>query len=137
MCIAQSLLNTLGPLWTYIDRDEFIENKVCSESEADRFLDSRVREIGTRVIVDAQLPWRDRRVGELYFLLLPPLEVLLGRDAKRAQMRNRSEARAERAREFVIQTHNNLSQIPKDKFSACFDSSTTPVEECVKKIRTF
>jgi len=87
-------------------------------------------------IVDAQVPWREKHENELYFLVLPPLQTCLKRDAERtATLKlNRHEERAKWCRHYIIETHTTLSSWPKDQFDNCFDSSVLSVAEEVEKI---
>src|ERR1700722_7641570 len=81
--LGKALQNSLGNQWTYIDRDDLIEQGLCSDSTANAALEEKVQSIKNRVIIDAQIPWRKKRKDELYFLVLPPLKTLLERDATR------------------------------------------------------
>lgn len=120
--LGKALQKSLGPSWTYIDRDHLIENEGCAEADADTALEKRVQEIGQRVIVDAQIPWREKKQDEIYCLLLPPLPALLERDAQRTKILMRPEKRARWARQYVIDTHETLSKADKSSFSLCIDS---------------
>ncbi|MDB6081933.1 MAG: hypothetical protein JWO53_1205, partial [Chlamydiia bacterium] len=114
--LSKALHRSLGSDWTCIDRDDLIEQKICSESEADKTLDERIQSIKSKLIIDTQLPWREKRPGELYFRLLPPLNVLLERDAARARKFQWSQEFAKKAREFVIHTYTTLSGLSKKAF---------------------
>ena len=132
--LAKALEKKWGPNWTRIDRDDLIEAGCHSEMEANALLDQKIQTIKDQFIVDAQLPWREKKEGEYYFLVLPPLEVLIQRDEKRAAFRQRSEKRAEYARQYVIMTHAALSRIAPDSFDACLDSSVLSLEEEITKV---
>jgi adenylate kinase family enzyme len=132
--LAKQLHATLGDTWTYVDRDELIEQSICDEANADRVLDQKIKEIKDRVIIDAQIPWRERKEGELYFLVLPPLHTLLERDDNRTVFLKRCSERALRARNYVIETYDTLSQLPKEMFNRCLDSSQLSVEEEIQQV---
>ena len=132
--LAGTLQKHLGPQWTYIDRDELIESGGCVESVADKTLDEKIQVVKDRVIVDAQIPWREKKKGEVYCLLLPPLEKLLERDTQRTERLKRSECRAFYAREYVVSTHGILCAMDRKKFDICVDSSLLPVEETALKV---
>lgn len=132
--LAQALHKKLGNEWTYLDRDLFIETGTCTDDTANAFLDLKIGEIKSRVIVDAQIPWKIKEKGDLYLLMHPPLNVLLERDSVRTANLQRSESRALYAKQYVINTHKQLDQQPKEEFDACFDSSTTSIEELIHKV---
>ncbi len=135
--LGQALYSDLGSQWTYIDRDDLIEQNVCSEETADATLDQRIKSIQNNIIVDAQLPWREKRKGELYFMVSPPLPVLLQRDAQRTVRLNRSAQRALYCREYVLETHQAISSIDKNSFTYCFDSSQESVQDEIQKVKSF
>ena len=97
-----------GDRWTYIDRDELIEQGICKEAEADQALEQKINTIQHRMVIDTQIPWREKNEGELYFLVLPPLQTLLDRDAQRTLFLNRPERQALRARNYVISTYTTI-----------------------------
>ena len=132
--LAKALHKKWGPNWTRIDRDDLIEAGCHSEMEANTLLDLKIKTIKEKFIIDAQLPWREKKEGEYYILVLPPLEVLIQRDEKRAAFRQRSEKRAEQARQFVITTHATLSRMTPDSFDAFLDSSLLSLEEEISKV---
>lgn len=132
--LGEALKSRLGDLWTYIDRDDLIEQGLCSDVTANAAVDARVQKIKHRVIVDAQIPWREKRQGELYFLLLPPLERLLERDAARTAWLKRPESRAQVAKSYVIETHQILEKIAKATFDCWFDSSQVAIQEEVHMV---
>lgn len=134
--LGKALHKDLGSEWTYIDRDDLIEQGICSELTADRALEEKVSLIKNRVIVDTQIPWREKKEGELYFLILPPLEILLRRDEERTLKLNRSEKRAYYAREYVKETHGILHQMEKAKFDCHFDSSQSSILQEVDVIKS-
>lgn len=70
--LAKALHNHFGNEWTYIDRDDLIEQNLCTDLTADATLEERIRSIKNKVIIDAQIPWRKKREGEFYFRVLPP-----------------------------------------------------------------
>lgn len=132
--LSHELIKQLGSEWTYLDRDVLIENGDCLESAADETLEERIKTIGNRIIVDAQIPWRSKKEHEFYCLLLPPLETLLERDAKRTVHLARSASRAEQAKKYVVSTYQTLSQLNPNKFDLRFDSSKIPAEEIALRI---
>ena len=135
--LGQALQQNLGSEWTYIDRDDLIEQNVCTESTADRTLEERIRSIKGKIIVDAQIPWREKQKGEFYFKVLPPLEVLLKRDAERTIKLKRPERQAYYARKYVFETYNTLSKMGERNFDRCFDSSQESVMDEIKTVKTF
>lgn len=137
--LCEALLQDLGNGWQCVDRDDLIEKRVCSEEDANVTLDKKVRSIGTRVIVDAQIPWRKKEAEEFYFLVLPPLEILLERDRVRTLNLKRTPHDAHWAKDYVIETHQILATMKETNqdFDHCFDSSQTSVQKEVEKIRFF
>ncbi|MCI0381566.1 MAG: hypothetical protein L0207_00725 [Chlamydiae bacterium] len=133
--LSQALYTSLGDTWTYIDRDELIEKGVCRKTEVNQTIDQKIKEIKDRVIVDAQVPWREKKEGEFYFLILPPLQILLERDQKRTTNLKRSDELAKRAKMYVLNTYETLKKIPQGIFNKCFDSSQLSLEEEVQQIR--
>jgi cytidylate kinase len=132
--LSHELTKRLGHQWTYLDRDELIEKGECLESAADETLEEKIKTIGNRIIVDAQIPWRSKKEHEFYCLLLPPLETLLERDAKRTVHLARSASRASQAKKYVVSTYQILSQLNSEKFDLRFDSSKIPAEEIALRI---
>ncbi len=134
--LAQALEKKWGPKWTRIDRDVLIESRECSDIDANAMLDQKIRMIKEKIIVDAQIPWREKQKGECYFLVLPPLEILIQRDEKRAINRERSEERAQQAREYVINTHATLSKMNPAAFDVCLDASVLSIEDEISKVES-
>ncbi len=132
--LAQALHTKLGNEWTYLDRDLFIETGTCADGTANAFLDIKIREMTNRVIVDAQIPWKSKEKGDLYLLVHAPLDVLLQRNSIRTANLQRSATRALHAKQYVINTHKQLDQQPKEQFDACFDSSTASIEALVHQV---
>jgi Chloramphenicol phosphotransferase-like protein len=132
--LGNALQNSLGNGWTYIDRDELIEQNICTDSTADKTLEERIQLIRNKIIIDAQIPWREKRNGEFYFMVLPPLEVLLKRDTNRTEKLQRTEKQAHYAQEYVIETFKILSSLDTRDFNYCFDSSRVSGEEEVGEI---
>ncbi|MBA2369905.1 MAG: hypothetical protein H0V82_12945 [Candidatus Protochlamydia sp.] len=99
--LSIALQESLGNEWTYIDRDELIEQNVCTVSAADRTLEEKIKLMKGKIIIDAQVPWKEKQKGEFYFMILPPLEVLLKRDVERTINLKRPEKQAFFAREYV------------------------------------
>ena len=133
--LALALKESLGHQWTYLDRDELIDKGECTDETANALLDQKLQQIKNRTIVDAQIPWREKQERELYFLVLPPLEILLKRDAQRTKILQRTPQRAEYAREYVIQTYQTLASIDRKHFDAHFDSSQSSVAEETQAIK--
>lgn len=134
--LGKALQSNLGGKWTYIDRDELIERKLCTEAIADRLLDEKIQSLKDKVIVDAQIPWREKQKGEIYALLLPPLEVLLERDAMRTVKLQRTAKRAFYARQYVEETHLILNAMERNRFNCCFDSSHESVCNEIDRIKS-
>ncbi len=134
--LGKALQNRLDGQWTYIDRDDLIEQGISVESEADIVLEEKIYFIKNRIIVDTQIPWREKKEGELYCLVSAPLEILLERDAERTIKLNRSEVCAYDARKYVIDTHKILDQMEKSKFNCQFDSSRSSIQETVGVIKS-
>ena len=135
--LGQALQQRLGAQWTYLDRDQLIESGLCMDSEANKAIEERIQAIKNGVIVDAQIPWREKKKEEVYCLLLPPLEVLLERDSLRTDRLERPEQRAFYAKKYVIETHTILSGIVRENFDVCFNSSQLPIEKMVVKVLQF
>ncbi len=114
--LGQALQTHLGHEWTYLDRDDL------EESTADQVLEEKIASLQSKMIVDCQVPWRKKKDGELYVMILSPLDVLLERDAKRTENLQRCEKRAYYAREFVVKTYQILSNLDPKQFDVCFDS---------------
>lgn len=134
--LGRALQNNLGRQWTYIDRDDLIEQNLCTESTADATLEKRIESIKNKIIVDAQIPWREKEKSEFYFMVLPPLKVLLERDAIRTVQLQRPKERAQFAQEYVIESYNILISMDKKSFNCCFDSSKETVQDEVNTIKS-
>lgn len=132
--LGAALQKSLGRGWTYIDRDDLIELEGYQEEVANQVLEERIRLVGSKIIIDAQIPWRKKREGEFYFMVLPPLNVLLERDGRRTEKLGRSLQLARAARQYVVKTFTTLSRMDKKDFNCCFDSSRQSVEEEVRVI---
>ena len=135
--LGRALQESLGSEWTYIDRDDLIEQGLCTDSTANTILEEKVQLIKNRVIIDAQIPWREKKMGELYFLVLPPLNILLERDEARTIFLRRTDNAAHYAKEYVKETYQTLEGIEKTKFDFCFDSSQISVQQEVDAISSF
>jgi adenylate kinase family enzyme len=133
--LGKALQSNLGSEWTYLDRDDLIEQNVCTDLTANKTLEERIQSVKNKIIIDAQIPWRERREGEFYFMVLPPLEVLLARDAARTITLQRSSQRAQYAREYVIETYNALSTMDRKSFDRCFDSSRESVSDEISVVQ--
>ncbi len=134
--LGQALQKDLGGDWIYIDRDDLIEQNVCSESTADRTLEQRIQSIKGKIIIDTQIPWREKQKGEFYFMVLPPLEILLKRDAERTVKLQRPERQAYYAREYVLETYNTLSKMNKENFDHYFGASRESVMDEIDTVKT-
>jgi adenylate kinase family enzyme len=132
--LTKALQSDLGDSWKVIDRDDLIEQGICTELTANSLLETKVTELHKQVIIDAQIPWRKKKLNEFYFLILPPLEILLERDTQRTARLNRSEKQAFWAKDYVIETHHLLSRMEKSEFDHCWES--TSIEEEVTRIKT-
>jgi adenylate kinase family enzyme len=132
--LSKALQKSLGNEWIRIDRDDLIEQEAYSD--ADAVLEEKIQLIKDKIIIDAQIPWRKKRVGEFYFFVLPPLQTLLERDAVRTMRLKRSEERAARAKVYVINTHQTLDAMEQTDFDQRFDSSQVSVEEEVAAIKS-
>ena len=82
--LSQFLYSQLGDDWIHLDRDDLIEKEGILDENADKEIDNRL-EAKSKFIIDAQIPWRDKKTGELYFLVFPPLKTLTDRDEKRTK----------------------------------------------------
>lgn len=133
--LAEALEKRLGKEWVRIDRDDLIEQGVCDEKSADRVLDQKIQATAHRVIIDTQIPWREKLEGELYFLVLPPLATLLERDDRRTTFLGRTPERAQEARSYVIETHRQLSALSQGLFNGYFDSSALSLEEEIVQVQ--
>lgn len=132
--LCHELNKRLGNGWTTIDRDDLIEQKICAEKDADLTIDQKIEKMKSKIIVDTQLPWRKKKSGEHFFLILPPLEVLLKRDAERTIVHKRSIEFAYHCKKYVQETHESLSKTSKEDFDDCFDSSKVSISEEIDKI---
>ena len=127
--LALALKNSLGEDWRSIDRDDLIEQNICTEDKANQTIDGRIASLKANTIIDAQIPWRDKKEGEFYFVVLPPLAVLLGRDSNRTQRLKRTEKRAHYARLYVEETYQKIASLAPEIFDARFDSSLQTIEQ--------
>lgn len=114
--LSKALFRELGTSWSYLDRDDLIEKKLCRDEEADALIEKNIlsfQEKSRHLIIDAQIPWRaPRRENELYLLVYAPLSELLLRDTKRTIRLQRSETRAYYARLYVEETFAKVFEIP-------------------------
>ena len=134
-----SITNVLQLTWLYTIKDYvhiFGRLYVFFDSTANATLEERIRSIKNKIIIDAQIPWREKRKGEFYFMVLPPLKVLLERDKIRTIQLQRPKERAHYAREYVIETYNTLSIMEKKDFNCYFDSSQESVQDEVNTIKS-
>ena len=133
--LAQALSKELA--WTYIDRDGLIETNLCTDDTANALIDKKIGELKSRIVIDAQLPWRVKKERELFCLVLPPIEILLERDAKRTINLSRDSNRADRAKKYVINTHTQLTSYPKEQFDLFLDSSRLTLDKEVEAVRSW
>lgn len=126
--VSQLLQYRFGPGWDIADRDGLI-NEGLRDLDIDRLIEEKIRASKKRILIDAQVPWREKRPGEYYFLLLPPLEVLLYRDARRTNRQKRSKEATYWTTFYVNETYDILSTMSKEKFDGRFDSSWLSVGE--------
>lgn len=101
----------------------------------DSVLEAKIKALAHNVIIDAQVPWREKREGELYFSIQPPLNVLLDRDQLRTQHLNRCKKQADDAHNYVIETFNALKRLNPQMFNRCFDSSKESVQDEIDAIK--
>jgi hypothetical protein len=134
--LGKDLQTHLGSEWRYVDRDELIENRLCTDATADEALEWRIQHIRENIIVDAQIPWRPPRKYEFYFMVFPPLEILLKRDAERTIKLQRSARQAYYAREYVLETYNALNRMNRENFHHIFDSSQESIIGEIDRIKT-
>lgn len=134
--LGKALQQSLGREWTYIDRDVLIEQKECTDETADKILEEKIQSLKSKIIIDAQIPWRERQNGEFYFMILPPLQVLLERDKERTVELKRSEKEAFYTRAYVLGTYNILNRMDKKSFNHYFDSSRESVSDEVRMVKS-
>lgn len=132
--LAKELKERMGESWSVLDRDDLVQKEEIPEGKANEEVDRRL-EGRTSMIVDAQVPWRDKNAGELFFLVYPPLDVLLKRDAVRTERLKRPEKRAHWAREYVKKTHGELGKIDKSFFDRIFASEESLEEEVLECLK--
>ena len=126
--LAKDLKERMEESWSVLDRDDLVQKEWIQEAKANEEVDRRL-EGQTRMIVDAQVPWRDKKAGELFFLVYPSLDVLLERDAARTGRLKRPEKRAYWAREYVIETHKKLGEYESCFFDRSFTSGESLDQE--------
>lgn len=84
--LSKALVERLGPSWIYLDRDQWIEDGLCTEEKADQAIEEELLLLASKnehVVVDAQVPWRaPQKENELFVLVYAPLSELLARDEK-------------------------------------------------------
>ncbi|MBS0652459.1 MAG: hypothetical protein JSR39_02910 [Verrucomicrobia bacterium] len=138
--LSKALVEKLGPSWTYIDRDQLIEDDLCSEEVADLKLEEMIAYLQSdnrHLLIDTQVPWRAPRNGsEKYVLVYAPLSELLARDARRTARLERSPKRAYYARLYVEETFCDVFKAPYDlhfEYDAVFDSSQMSIDAETKQ----
>lgn len=135
--LGKALKKNLGKNWIYLDRDDLTQKEAVREEEANDFLEERLNKLlkeKKKVIIDAQIPWRKKKKGELYCRINPPLKTLLTRDLKRARKLKRTKKRNKYARKFVIETYFQLEKIKSSEFDLSMDSSFLTAENEVTMI---
>lgn len=122
--LAKSLVQHLGPLWTYLDRDELIKEGLCAEEQANTTLQDMIlfmESNNQHVVIDAHIPWRAPNTEyETYILVHAPLSTLLARDAKRTVQLHRPPKRAHYARLYVEETFAEVFKAPV-RLNFCYD----------------
>ncbi len=139
--LSKAIVKQLGPSWSYLDRDQLIEDGFCTEEKANDALETSLLLLESKnqhVVVDAQIPWRAPKFeSELYVLVYAPLSELLTRDAKRTLQLQRSPQRAYYARLYVEETFAEVFKAPATfgfDYNLVFDSSQCPIETEVKEV---
>ncbi|HAT8358262.1 TPA: AAA family ATPase [Legionella pneumophila] len=133
--LGKKLQKLLGNDWLYIDRDDLIEKKECSEESADQYLDEKIKaREGKGTIIDAQIPWREKSDGEFFVLLLPPLKTLLNRNNNRTKFFNRNKEHHKICEDYVIETYYSLISAPSTQFDAVFDSGYSKLDDIANDV---
>lgn len=139
--LSKALVQELGPSWSYLDRDDLIENNFCTDEKADDLIEKSIlsfQEKNRHLVIDAQIPWRDpRKENELYLLVYAPLSELLLRDAKRTTLLQRPEKRAYYARLYVEETFAKVFEIPSNlgfHYDLVLDSSQSPINDEIQEV---
>ncbi len=139
--LSKALVQQLGPFWTYLDRDQLIEDGLCIEEKADQMIEESILSFQSRdqhVVVDAQIPWRaQKKKDELYVLVYAPLPELLVRDSKRTVQLHRSPKRAHYARLYVEKTFAEVFKAPARLgfyYDLVFDSSEYSIDTEIKEV---
>lgn len=135
--LAKALHAHLGSTWTYLDRDCLIEQGVCNSQTADDALENRIKSASAKdkIIIDAQIPWRDKRIGELYILLTAPLTNLMERTKARSEEHKWTSEFTKRAAYYVSYTHSYLELMQRTKkFDCCLNSKDSTIQEEVDAV---
>lgn len=134
--LCQALKETFQEQAIYIDRDDLLEKEKIEESEVDKEIDRRIDRLKRSyfLLIDAQIPWRQKKEEEIYIALLPPIEVLRFRNQIRNERMGRSEKRAFYALQFVEETFEKISTLPSETFDHSFDSSILSSREIASYI---
>lgn len=130
--LGLALKERLRGRWGYIDRDAVFAQACKTEAEENALnavLEDEIQRSKTRMIIDAQKPWRAKKENELYVLVSAPLEVLLERDLERTKNWKKDVARSKYATQYVIKTQQLFESMNKDQFDYWFDSSQVSVQD--------
>lgn len=134
--LAEALKTRLGDGWTYVERDALVDKEGYEEERVDAELDRRIKQIGCKMVIDADTPWRKKQEGEYYFLVHAPLSILQERVEMRIATIERVRQIAGLARGFVSGTYREFNEMDKSQFDKCFDSSQSSVLEEVSVIES-
>lgn len=59
--LGKALEESLGMKWSYVDCDRLIEQGICTEPNANQTIDKIVNEAKEKLVIDAQIPWREKK----------------------------------------------------------------------------
>ena len=65
--LGKGLQKSFGDPWSYLDRDDLIEQSGCNDAEADALLDKKIESLKDKIIIDAQIPWREKKQESFTF----------------------------------------------------------------------
>lgn len=136
--LSKSLHESFGKEWSYLDRDDLVEQGHATDETVNELIEKKLREFKGHLILDIQVPWREKREDEIYILVFAPLSKLLERDLQRTLHLKRDETRAYYAKEFVIKTYGQLiDKGGKPKFSCdgVLDSSLMPMDKEIEHVQ--
>lgn len=139
--LAKALFQQLGPSWTYLDRDQLIEDGLCIEEKADEMIENSILSFQSKdqhIVIDTQIPWRAQKSkGELYVLVFAPLSELFARDLKRTIQLHRSPKRAYYAHLYVEETFAEVFKAPVRLdfyYDLVLDSSQYSIDAEIKEV---